>query len=192
LILAYPAYLGAQAYKLPRLHDITTDPIDPPKYEALARLRAGEGANPAAYAGLYAAEQQQIAYPDIEPVNVDITPQRAYDIVLDLVNKRRWRVVDARPPQPPRREGHIEAVARTPIMGFRDDVVVRVVADGEGARVDVRSSSRYFSHDIGANAARIARLIEDINALADSDSKPAAKPQPAKKGAQSGKGAPKR
>jgi uncharacterized protein (DUF1499 family) len=192
LLLAYPAYLALQYRKLPPIHDITTDPIDPPKYEALARLRAGEGANPAAYAGLYAAEQQQIAYPDIEPVNVDITPQRAYDIVLDLVNKRRWRVVDARPPQPPRREGHIEAVARTPIMGFRDDVVVRVVADGEGARVDVRSSSRYFSHDIGANAARIARLIEDINALADSDSKPAAKPQPAKKGAQSGKGAPKR
>ena len=50
-------------------------------------------------------------------------PQAAYDAALAVVNKRRWRVVDARAPQAGRREGHIEAVARTPIMGFRDDVV---------------------------------------------------------------------
>src|SRR6202163_3308382 len=56
-LLAYPAYLAYRAYKLPWLYDITTDPIDPPRYEALARLRPRE-ANPIAYAGLYAAEQQ--------------------------------------------------------------------------------------------------------------------------------------
>ncbi len=65
-ILAYPAYLGAQYRKLPAIHDITTDPIDPPKFDALARLRAGDGANTAVYAGLYSAEQQRAAYPDIE------------------------------------------------------------------------------------------------------------------------------
>ena len=58
-ILAYPAYLGLQYRKLPPIHDITTDPIDPPRFEALAPLRAGEGTNPAVYAGLYSAEQQR-------------------------------------------------------------------------------------------------------------------------------------
>ena len=43
-----------------------------------------------------------------------------------MVNKRRWLVLDAREPQPNRRDGRIEAVARTPIMGFRDDVVIRI------------------------------------------------------------------
>ena len=47
----------------------------------------------------------------------------AYDIALAVITKRKWRVVDARPPAPARRDGVIEAVARTPIMGFRDDVV---------------------------------------------------------------------
>src|ERR1044072_8483503 len=47
-ILAYPPYLTYQYRKLPRLYDVTTDPIDPPKFEALARLRTGEGTNPAA------------------------------------------------------------------------------------------------------------------------------------------------
>ena len=49
-LLAYPAYLGIKAYRLPPINDITTDPIDPPRYEALARLRPRE-ANPVAYAG---------------------------------------------------------------------------------------------------------------------------------------------
>src|SRR5437762_762957 len=115
-VLAYPAYLGLQYRKLPKIHDITTDPIDPPRFEALARLRAGEGANPAVYAGLYSAEQQRIAYPDIETVELELPPQRAYEITLALINKRKWRIVDERAPQP-RREGRIEAIAQTLIMG---------------------------------------------------------------------------
>ena len=68
IVLAYPIYLGLQYRKLPPIHDITTDPIDPPRFEALARLRSSDGANPAVYAGLYSAEQQRLAYPDIETV----------------------------------------------------------------------------------------------------------------------------
>jgi uncharacterized protein (DUF1499 family) len=160
-LLAYPAYLGIKAYQLPWIYDITTDPIDPPRYEALARLRPRD-ANSVNYAGLYAAEQQRAAYPDIGPLGTNATAQNAYDAVLAVVNKRKWRVVDARAPQAGRREGHIEAVARTPIMGFRDDVVVRIRAEPDGARIDARSSSRYGTFDFGTNAARLRGLINEI------------------------------
>ena len=161
-LLAYPAYLGMKAYRLPWIYDVTTDPIDPPRYEALARVRPRD-ANPVAYAGLYAAEQQRTAYPDIGPLSVTAAPQAAYDAALATVNKRRWRVVEQRTPQTGRREGHIEAVARTPIMGFRDDVVVRVRPEGsDGSRIDVRSSSRYGQFDFGANASRIRSLLDDV------------------------------
>ena len=43
-------------------------------------------------------------------------------------------------------------MARSPIVGFADDVVVRVRAEGQGSKVDARSSSRYGSFDFGANA----------------------------------------
>ncbi|MET0971017.1 MAG: DUF1499 domain-containing protein [Tardiphaga sp.] len=179
VILAYPGYLAAQYRKLPAIHDITTDAIDPPRFEALARLRNGDGTNTAVYAGLYSAEQQRAAYPDIEPVDLDVPVQRAYDVTLALVNKRKWLVIDERPPQPPRRIGRIEAVARTPIMGFREDLAIRVQPDGEGSRVDIRSSSRYFESDLGSNAARVSKLIEDINTAVDNA--PAKKaPAPAK------------
>jgi uncharacterized protein (DUF1499 family) len=166
-ILAYPAYLGLKYRKLPAIHDITTDPIDPPRFEALARLRTGEGVNSAVYAGLYSAEQQRSAYPDIDTVELEISPQRAFDVTLALVTKRKWVIIDERPPQPPRNIGRIEAVARTPIMGFREDVSIRVTADGEDSRVDIRSSSRYFESDLGSNAARVSKLIEDINTAAE-------------------------
>ncbi len=93
---------------------------------------------------------------------VETTPQKAYDTALEIITKRKWRIVDTRPPQP-RRAGHIEAIALTPVMGFRDDVVVRIAADGEGTRIDLRSSSRYFEHDLGSNASRIRALIADIS-----------------------------
>jgi uncharacterized protein (DUF1499 family) len=168
-ILAYPAYLGLQYRKLPAIHDITTDPIDPPRFDALARLRTGDGANPAVYAGLYSAEQQRHFYPDIEPIELEISVDRAYAIALQLVNKRKWLVIDERPPQPPRRIGRIEAVARSPIMGFREDISIRVVPDGDDSRVDIRSASRYFESDLGSNAARVTKFIDDLNTAADAD-----------------------
>jgi uncharacterized protein (DUF1499 family) len=167
LVLAYPAYLLLQYRKLPPIHDITTDPIDPPRFDALARLRTGDGSNPAVYAGLYSAEQQRQFYPEIEPVELEIPVDRAYAIALQIVHKRKWLVIDERAPQPPRRIGRIEAVARTPIMGFREDVSIRVLPDGEDSRVDIRSASRYFESDLGSNAARISKFIEDLNTAAE-------------------------
>jgi uncharacterized protein (DUF1499 family) len=162
-LIAYPLYLGVKAYRLPAIYDVTTDPIDPPRFEAIARLRPRD-ANPVNYAGLYAAEQQREAYADIEPDVTDASPQAAYDVALKVVTKRKWRVVDARPPQAmPPRDGLIEAIARTPILGFRDDVVVRVRAAPEGARIDIRSASRYGRHDLGTNAARVRSLMDDID-----------------------------
>jgi uncharacterized protein (DUF1499 family) len=172
-LLAYPSYLAVQAYRLPRIADITTDPIDPPRFETIGRLRSRE-ANPIAYAGLYAAELQKAAYPDIGPLDTDVGPQQAYDAAMKVIAKRRWQVINARAPAPPQnrqpgRDGYIEAVARTPIMGFRDDVAIRIRATQAGARVDIRSASRYGQHDFGTNAARIRTLVDDIDDIASPD-----------------------
>jgi uncharacterized protein (DUF1499 family) len=198
-LIAYPLYVGVRAYKLPAIYDITTDPIDPPRFDAIARLRPRD-ANPVTYAGLYTAEQQRTAYSDIEPDLTNVSAQEAYNAVLKVITKRKWHVVDARPPQATApRDGLIEAIARTPILGFRDDVAVRVRATQEGARIDIRSASRYGRHDLGTNAARVRALIEDIDDVLATPAKgekpekpekpekqapgPKTPPQPAPKGA---------
>jgi len=163
LPIAYPLYLVTKAYRLPAIYDVTTDPIDPPRFEAIARLRPRD-ANDIRYPGLHTAELQQTAYPEIKTDDTEVSPQEAYNAALKVITKRKWRVVDARPPQAtPQRDGLIEAIAFTPLLNFREDVVVRVRAAPEGARIDVRSSSRYGRHDLGANAARVLALIDDID-----------------------------
>jgi uncharacterized protein (DUF1499 family) len=189
-LIAYPAYLGTKGYQLPQISDITTDAIDPPRFEAIARLRTRQ-ANPTAYAGLYTAELQHAAYPDIEPLLLTVNAQAAYEAARNVVTKRKWQVINERGPGG-RREGLIEAVARTPIMGFRDDVVIRVRAIPGGARIDVRSASRYGRHDFGTNAARIRSLTDDIDEALGNEkpqrpARPAAKGAPAQKGAQPAK-----
>jgi hypothetical protein len=192
-LIAYPAFLGIRGYRLPAIYDVTTDPIDPPRFDAIARMRPRD-ANPVAYEGLYAAELQHAAYSDIEPDVTDSTPQEAYNAAMKVIAKRKWRVVDTRPPQgggpppvgvraapgPPPRDGYIEAIARTPILGFRDDVVVRVRSTSDGTRIDVRSASRYGRHDLGTNATRVRNLISDIDDVLALPQKPAPAPAPAK------------
>lgn len=160
-LLAYPGYLAVASYRLPWIYDITTDPIDPPRFEALARIRPRD-ANPVIYAGLSAAEQQRNAYPEIETLEQEAAAQASYEAALAVVTKRKWNIVARRPPERGR-EGRIEAVARTAIMGLREDVVIRVRTDGQGSRVDIRSSSRYGTFDFGTNAARVRNLIDDID-----------------------------
>ena len=107
---------------------------------------------------------QRKAYPDVVPLQVELPVRAAFDTARKVIDKRKWlEVVDARPPAGARRDGVIEAVARTTIMGFRDDVVVRVTPMGAGTRIDVRSASRDGSHDFGANAWRVRSLLEDID-----------------------------
>jgi len=182
LLLAYPGYLGYRATVLPAISDVTTDPENPPRFDALARLRP-RGRND--YPGSKTAALQRAAYGDIVPLQLSVPPKAAYDTALAIINKRKWRVIDPKPPGPGRRDATIEAVAQTLIMGFRDDVIVRVVQQGQGSRVDVRSASRFGMHDFGANASRVRALLEDIDDQAGTEPKPEPdkKNQPAKKGA---------
>jgi uncharacterized protein (DUF1499 family) len=182
VMLAYPAYLAVLFYRLPAVNDITTDPTDPPRFEAIARLRP-RGANPVAYPGAVYVKLQRATYPDIEPLIVSVPPSEAYEAALAVITKRKWLIVDVRPPLTGRREGRIEAVVRTPLMGFRDDVVVRVRADEDGARIDMRSASRFGTHDFGANASRLRSLSSDIDDAASAEKpkpKEPAKPAPKK------------
>mgnify|MGYP003694498819 CR=1 FL=1 len=93
------------------------------------------------------------------------------------MTKRKWYIGDTRPPTLARRDGVIEAVARTPIMGFRDDVVIQDNSSRPGHRVDMRSASRFGNHDLGANASRIRSLLGDIDDVISSAPEPRSLPR---------------
>ena len=63
--------------------------------------------------------------------------------------------------------GQIEAVDRTLVLGFSDDIVVRVGGRDGQAKIDVRSASRYGRHDFGRNAERIRGFLRELHARLD-------------------------
>src|SRR3546814_1543342 len=82
---------------------------------------------PGAYPGGDTATQQQAAYPDLQPLSLDLAPERAFALARTLVEDRGWAIVAAEPG-----EGHIEAVATTLLYGFEDEVVIRVAPTETG------------------------------------------------------------
>lgn len=162
LILAGPLLYVPELLTQPRLNDVATDTQAPPAFTALAGARPA-GANPAAYPGRPSAARQRAAYPGIRTMTLERSPAETFDLVRGAVERMGWRIVaEARPEGDS--EGRIEAVAKTPLMGFRDDVVIRVTSRSGGSAVDVRSASRYGVHDFGTNARRIAGLFEEVKA----------------------------
>ena len=143
----------------PPIHDITTDPDDPPRFEAVVPLRAG-APNPLEYGGPALAAAQRAAYPDLVPLAVDSPPSAVLEAARSVAMELGWAIVAVDPAR-----GVLEATATTFWFGFEDDVAVRVrPSAGGGALVDVRSISRVGVGDLGANADRIRAFLTRLQA----------------------------
>jgi uncharacterized protein (DUF1499 family) len=142
--------------QVPRIHDITTDTGDPPAFEAILPFRADAGNSPV-YGGPAVAEQQERAYPDIQPLVLTVRPSEAFDRALSVARDMGWVIVSSDPGK-----GRIEATATTFWFGFKDDVVVRITPLKEGTRVDIRSASRVGVGDAGTNAKRVRKFLEKM------------------------------
>jgi len=155
-VLVYPWSYVHRARSLPAIHDISTDTVNPPAFVAVLPLRRG-APNPAAYGGAQIAALQKKAYPDIVPAHLAVPPAQAFRRALDAAQGMGWEVVAAAPAQ-----GRIEATDTTFWFGFKDDVVIRISANGAGSRVDVRSLSRVGRSDVGKNAERIRAFLRRL------------------------------
>jgi len=167
LTLAWPLTYVPALLKLPPINDVTTDTANPPRFLALAGQRAGSG-TAVEYPVTRFAPLQKQAYPDLRSYIVDRPVEEVFDLVSDAARRLKWRVTQSQPPVArSARGGVIEATDQTLVIGFTDDVVVRVEPAGRSARVDVRSASRYGVHDLGQNAARVRRFLAELQARVD-------------------------
>ncbi|MGL4290722.1 MAG: DUF1499 domain-containing protein [Phreatobacter sp.] len=163
-LLAYPVALGVIGLRQPAINDITTDPENPPVFDIVASARP-PGANPSAYRPAFAALQRRL-YPEIRPLEVDLAPDDVNELLSDLVDGQKWRVLDQVDYRGATRDGRIEMVTRSLIMGFRDDIVIRVRTVNGRARIDMRSAARYGRQDFGVNARRVIAALDEMRAAA--------------------------
>lgn len=165
LVWLWPVALLSSYLTLPRINDLTTDTANPPQFAMLGKVR-GPGSNRSTYPGAAYATEQQRAYPDLRTILVDRSAEETFVIVVDSVRGRRglgWKVLVEEPPTAkPVKAGIIEATERSTIVGFIDDISIRVTGSDRESRVDVRSASRFGRHDFGANANRIRRFMREF------------------------------
>jgi uncharacterized protein (DUF1499 family) len=167
MALGGPLIYASAHYDLPPINDVTTDPANPPAFAELAKRPAG--ANPIAYPGQRFAELQAKAYPELRTLVLDRSAEEAFELVEEAIRRLRWRVVVEEPPMPGRDSvpGLIEAIDQTLVVGFTDDIVIRIGGGPTQARIDARSASRYGSFDFGQNAARVRSLLAEVRARAE-------------------------
>ena len=139
---------------VPPIHDITTDTEDPPLFVAVVPLNSPDRT---VYEGEVIAVQQREAYPDLQPVVLDMPAEQAFDQAFATVQEMGWEVVEADAVS-----GRIEATDTTFWFGFKDDVVIRLRTVGSNTRVDIRSLSRVGGGDVGKNAQRIRAYISAL------------------------------
>ncbi|WP_206044667.1 DUF1499 domain-containing protein [Gemmatimonas groenlandica] len=156
ITIGVPYRFSQTAKQVPPIHDITTDMTDPPAFVAVLPLRAS-ATNSAVYAGDSIAALQRAAYPDVQPLMLPVPPLAAFERAVAAAKVMGWEIVAGDSPS-----GRLEATATTTWFGFKDDVVVRIRAENGGSRIDVRSVSRVGRSDVGANAARIARYLREL------------------------------
>jgi uncharacterized protein (DUF1499 family) len=165
-LLCIPVLYQMWVRGYPLLNDLTTNFENPPAFTAVAKLR-GPGDNRVAYKARLADEQAR-AYPDIKPMRIGRSSEEAHALVVDAVKRLKMEIVREDAPDPDAgTPGEIEAVDRTLVMGFYEDVSIRVSGDADSARVDMRSASRFGRADMGNNAECIRELAREIQARVD-------------------------
>ncbi len=158
IVVIPPLQFRHAAVSVPPIHDISTDLVEPPEFVALRAAREA-APNAVEHPGGQVAIQQRDAYPEIRARRYARAPEAVFVAAAAQVREQGWLLVEEDPDS-----GRIEAVAETTWFGFRDDVVIRVQPDADGARLDMRSASRVGRSDLGTNAQRIDRFLSALDA----------------------------
>lgn len=138
--------------RTPRINDVSTDLEDPPAFVQAKEIPANRGRS-LAYPDSF-KPKVRAGYPDLAPVMRDEAPAALLQRAVAAAKELGWTVTALEPDA-----GRFEAVVRSRLWQFEDDVVVRVRETQPGkTRLDIRSKSRDGKNDFGANAARIRAL----------------------------------
>ena len=140
---------------IPPIHDISTDLLDPPVFTVAPQQR-GEQSNSLDIDPDTIAQQRE-GYPDLQTTLTDLDINAAFDRAIAAATAMNWEIYHQ-----DRNAGVIEAVDTTTVMGFKDDIVIRLRTNVDGTLIDLRSVSRVGISDMGANAKRIQAFQQQL------------------------------
>jgi uncharacterized protein (DUF1499 family) len=166
-LLALPGFLAFQAIRLPMQNDASTDLVDPPDFSRSSAALAARGGHANGELPQAWREAQRKTWPDLQPIMLDLDIGEAWQLVQATVTALRWRVVERQAPGGRQGNARLEAIDYSMLLGFPDDITIRLRPAAGQTRVDIRSASRYGRHDFGVNPKRIEKFATELQAQLD-------------------------
>lgn len=154
LCLAPSAWLLAEAMRFPAVAEVSTNRLIPPE---LISAPSRPDAGPELRSSI------EKAFPNARTRTYPVDAARIFALVQRLVTERGWEVRRERQPQAIGEIGQLNAIA-TRLLGWRDEVAIRVAGDAQGSIVDMRSAALTGSHDLGENGRRIEEFLLALDA----------------------------
>ena len=152
LCLAPLVFIAFGVVRYPDVNDVSTDAVRPPGL--VSHIPAGgRTATP---------EEVREHFPNARNRTYPIEAAQMYALVLQQAEVRQWETRAQREPQTPLAEGQLNAVATT-LLGWRDEVAIRIEGTPEGAVVAMRSASLFPGHDQGENGRRIEDFLRALD-----------------------------
>jgi hypothetical protein len=149
IVLVPAAYAGYAYWKYPRTTDVSTDFADPPLLVSDV---------PPVRMTTDLARSIAAAFPNVASRTYPIGPEQVFDLATNLVRARGWEIEASLPPPGPQGEGQLNAIVLT-LLGWRDEISLRITGVPEGSTVAMRSSSMVGVHDLGENGHRIEEFM---------------------------------
>ncbi|WP_367715468.1 DUF1499 domain-containing protein [Nitratireductor sp. GISD-1A_MAKvit] len=163
-VIALTPY-GVSAYRFfehPPLMDISSDLDDPPKMPLAAGARTG-AMNALVDATDENRDLQHSEYPEIAGRRYEHTAEKVVEVVHLMMEERGWQPKGMSKAKLAGASVTLEGLAHSYFLGFPADVAIRIEDDQTATFVEMRSASRYGRHDLGDNAARIKRFLNELD-----------------------------
>jgi len=189
LPFAYQAYL---ALLHPLANDVATDTFNPPEYVNADQARAQQVFRGINLVQEYSEEYSDLiveAYPKVRSRRYPAGSERVLEAVRLIVKDNGWPITgeivpsvepettdeeladneitseeeDAEENELVIQDIAVEALVKTLIFGFENDVVIRISSEDQNTLVDMRASSRWGQHDFGYNAKLIKDFMEQLD-----------------------------
>lgn len=154
ICLAPAVWLAALALRYPMVTDVTTDFSNPPQLVSFV---------PAHFIGPEERQAIETAFPNARSRTYPIDATQMFDVVSTLVDGYGWEPRARRAPQTSLDDGQINVVATT-LLGWRDEVAIRISGTGDGSTVAMRSTSLVGIHDFGENGKRVEAFMLALDA----------------------------
>lgn len=151
ICLAPMGFVIFEMVRYPNISDIATDSARPPGL--VSQIPASN---------IVDSGEIIAAFPNARDRTYPFEAAQMFALIETLADQRGWEPRAAREPQTPLAEGQTNRIAMT-LIGYRDEVAIRVQGDPQGSIVSMRSASLFAGHDLGENGRRIEEFLTALD-----------------------------